>query len=35
MCKAMEDLWKQGVEQGIEQGIERGIRGVIRLNYTL
>ena len=30
MCKAMEDLWKQGVEQGIEQGIERGIRGVIR-----
>ena len=21
MCKAMEDLWKQGVEQGIEQGM--------------
>ena len=31
MCKAMEDLWKQGVEQGIEQGIERGIEQGIEI----
>ena len=31
MCKAMEDLWKQGVKQGIEQGIERGIEQGIEI----
>lgn len=26
MSKAMEDLWKQGVNEGIKQAIEQGIR---------
>ena len=29
MCKALEDLYNDGIEQGIEQGIECGIeRGI-------
>ena len=24
MCKALEDLYQEGVEQGIERGIEQG-----------
>lgn len=26
MSKAMEDLWKQGVNEGIKQAIEQGVR---------
>ena len=33
MCKALEDLYNDGIECGIEQGIERGsIAGCKRVN---
>ena len=39
MCKALEDLYNDGIECGIEQGIERGsiagCKRVTRLNCIL
>ncbi|MCI7451312.1 MAG: hypothetical protein MSD68_16790, partial [Blautia sp.] len=29
MCKALEDLYNEGIEIGMERGIERGIKGVV------
>ena len=30
MCKALEDLYEEGIEKGMEKGIEKGeIRGMI------
>ena len=38
MCKALEDLYAEGIEQGIEQGIKQGIeqgkREIILRNYS-
>lgn len=29
MCKALEDLYNDGVEKGIEKGIEKGLRSLV------
>lgn len=31
MCKALEDLYNDGVECGIERGIEQGIEGMVKI----
>lgn len=31
MCKALEDLYNDGIECGIEQGIEQGIKGMVKI----
>ena len=35
MCKALEDLYNDGIEQGIEQGSIAGCKKVNRLNCIL
>lgn len=33
MCKALRDLYEEGVDQGIEKGIEKGIKELIMKKY--
>ncbi|MCI8708466.1 MAG: hypothetical protein HFG98_02815 [Dorea sp.] len=33
MCKALQDLYEEGIGQGIERGIEQGIRELIVRKY--
>ena len=35
MCKALEDLYNDGVEKGIEEGIEKGIEALIETCHEL
>ena len=30
MCKALEDLYQDGVEEGLEKGIEKGIKVLVQ-----
>ena len=31
MCKALEDLYNDGIELGTKQGIEKGIQGLVEI----
>ena len=35
MCKALEDLYNDGVEKGIEEGMEKGIEALIKTCHEL